>query len=383
MVKLAPAKIVALSDRLEVTGSVEPTRVARMASPVDGPVIACPVREGDRVRRGQLLARLGRGKGDDATAKAARAELSREELEFERIERLVKSGALPGEELDKTRGKVSEARARLARATERLGDYRIAAPWSGIVSRVHVAEGDFVAARTTLIDVLDPDSLVLRFAVPENRAAAINTDMAITVTLDAHPDQSFTGTVTRVYPEIDRQTHTRTAEGVLNGEVELVPGMFARIEVVIASVPNAVTIPEPALLRKGDKTIAFVVGPDNQAEQRRMKTGITDNALVQNVEGIAPGDRVAIAGHARLRDGMKVRVAGAGKSGKDKSGKDKSGKDKSDKDKSGKDKSGKDKSGKDKSGKDKSEQSASKGKGNKSADEPARPAASPGPGATP
>ncbi len=310
MVETARAEVLTLADRLELTGAVEPTRIARMASPVEGPVIACLVREGDRVRPGQFLARLGRTKGDDATAAFARAELEREDLELGRIEKLVKTGALPGEELDKARVKVSEARARLARATERLADYRIVAPWSGIVSKVHVAVGDFVSARTTLVELFDPDSLVLRFAVPEKKAALVRDAAAITITLDAYPGQALTGAVTRVYPEIDRRTHARVVEGTIEGDVVLVPGMFARLEVTLSSVPEAVAVPhESVLCQGGAETVVFVIKPGGLVERRLVKTGVEDAGRVQIVAGVKPGEQVAVAGHARLRDGMKVRLA--------------------------------------------------------------------------
>jgi membrane fusion protein (multidrug efflux system) len=289
-----------------------------MASPVEGPVIACPVREGDLVGAGQLLARLGRAEGDDATAASAQAELEREELELRRIERLVKTGALPGEQLDETRVRVSEARAKVARATERLGDYRIVAPWSGVVSRVHVAVGDFVSARSSLIELFDPGSLVLQFAVPEKRAASIHTGDVMKVTLDAYPEKAFTGRVTRVYPEIDRRTHTRTVEGTLEGDVVLAPGMFARLEVTLASAPEALAIPSAAVLpRENAAAVTFVVKQSGEVERRSVKTGIEDRGMIQVIEGIAPGERVAVAGHARLRDGMKVRLAGGGRAASD------------------------------------------------------------------
>ena len=309
MVETAKAEMLTLADRMELTGAVEPTRIARMASPVEGPVIACPVREGDRVRPGLLLARLGRAEGDNATAAFVRAELEREELELGRIEKLVKTGALPGEELDEARVKVSEARAGLARATERLADYRIVAPWSGIVSKVHVAVGDFVSARTTLVELFDPGSLVLRFAVPEKKAALVRDAATITVTLDAYPGQAFSGAVTRVYPEIDRRTHTRVVEGAIEGDVVLVPGMFARLELTLSSVPEAVAVPHASVLfQEGAKTVIFVIKPGGLVERRQVKTGIEDAGRVQIVAGVEPGEQVVVAGHARIRDGMKVRL---------------------------------------------------------------------------
>lgn len=310
MVKTTTAEVKPLTVRLELTGSIEPIRVARMASPVEGPVMACPVREGDRVRTGQLLARLGRTKGDDAAAASARAELQREELELDRVKELVETGALPGEELDETRVRVSEAQARLARAMEKLGDYRIAAPWNGLVSRVHVAVGDFVSARATLVELFDPESLVLRFAVPEDSAARVQHGASVAVELDAHPGRSFSAEVTRIYPEIDRRTHTRTVEADITGDVALFPGMFARLRLTLASVPEALAVPAVSVLRKDGRQVVFVIPPDNKAVQRIVETGIEDGDWVQILDGVARGERVAVAGHTRLRSGKKVRLAG-------------------------------------------------------------------------
>ncbi|MFO8071499.1 MAG: efflux RND transporter periplasmic adaptor subunit [Polyangia bacterium] len=308
-VKTAPVEARSLTERLELTGSITPTQIARMASPVDGPIIACPVREGDRVRPGQLLVRLGRTKGDDAVAASAKAELDREELELGRIEKLVKTGALPGEELEKARVKVSAAQARLARAMEKLGDYRLSAPWAGVVSRVNVAVGDFVSARETLVELFDPASLVLRFAVPEDAAARVQSGAVITVTLDAHSGRSFSARVTRIYPDIDSRTHTRTIEATIEDDVVLAPGMFARLQLILASIPEALTVPVEAVIRRDGKPIVFVIQGDTTVDQRPVEIGLEDDGHVQILAGVAKGEEVAVAGHNRLRDGKQVRVA--------------------------------------------------------------------------
>lgn len=312
-VRVALAERTTLAERLELTGSIEPTRAARMASPVEGPVVACPVREGDAVGAGDTLVLLGRMQGDDAVAASARAELEREELDAERIAELVESGALPGEDLDAARVRVSAAQARLARATETLGDYRITAPWEGVVSRLHVAEGDFVAPRTLLVVLFDPANLVLRFAVPESRAALLCEGAALEVTFDAHPGERYCGRIARVYPEIDRDTHARTAEAEIDAGPLLIPGMFARVELLLSERIDVVAVPQEALLeREGDMATVFVVTTEGRAERRRLKTDVEDGGRVEIVEGLREGERVAVAGHGRLRDGVAVRVVNEG-----------------------------------------------------------------------
>lgn len=319
MVQVAVAKTRPLAERLELTGVVEPTRVARMGSPAEGPIVACPVREGDHVRAGQLLAHLGRARGDDAAVSAARVELERERVELRRVERLVETGAIPADELDAAKVKVSAARARLANAAEKLGDYRIAAPWAGIVSKVHVAVGDFVSARDALIEVFDPESLLLRAAVPESASIRVSQATAVNVELDAHPGRILPGKVVRLYPEIDRRTFTRTIEVELEDDVVLVPGMFARLKLTLSSAPAAITVPVEAVLYREDAEPAvFVISDQGKAIRRRVKTGIEEPGLIQITAGLEAGEKVAVAGHGRLRDGMKVRRVGskAGKAGK-------------------------------------------------------------------
>jgi len=309
MVETVMVKERTLASRIDLTGSIEPTRLARMASPVEGPVMACPVREGDHVRAGQILAKLGRAKGDDASAASARADLDREELEEKRIEKLVQAGAVPGEELDRARVSVSRARAALARATERLGDYQVRAPWAGIVLSVPVAVGDFVPSMATLIEMFDPRSLVLRFAVPEDKAAVVGHDAAVKVFLDAYPGQNFDARVVRIYPDINRQTHTRTLEAEIDSDIKLFPGMFARLDVTLKTVPDTLCVPVEAVVRRDGKTLVFVIGDDATVEQRPVELGLEDDGYVQILAGVNQGEAVAIAGHNRLRDGKQVREA--------------------------------------------------------------------------
>uniref|UniRef100_UPI003592E94A efflux RND transporter periplasmic adaptor subunit n=1 Tax=Thiocapsa sp. TaxID=2024551 RepID=UPI003592E94A len=109
----------------------------------------------------------------------------------------------------------ARARAGLTQAQQAASDYVLKAPWPGIVARVHVADGKYVAPRTPLVDLFDPSSLVLRFQVPERHVFAIEQGDAIEARFDAFPERPFTLAITRVFPEIDRRLRTRTFEAAL------------------------------------------------------------------------------------------------------------------------------------------------------------------------
>lgn len=297
-----------LEETLTLTGTVEPARIARMASPVEGPVVWCKVREGDAVKSGQLLARIGRIRGDRAESASAGQELETARIELKRIEKLVSIGAIPGSELDQGRLNVGRAEAKLARAAEKLGDYRIIAPFAGTVSKLHAFEGDFVGARYVLMEIFDPSSLLLRFAVPEKTGLHINPDIPIEVALDAYPGKVFQGEIVRMFPEIDRKTGTRTIEAKLPEDIELIPGMFARITIKGKSLPEVMILPSKAVVHLTDeKGYLFVVEKGGLVKRRHVRTGMEVGESLQIIEGVEPGDKVVVSGHGGLGAAKKVR----------------------------------------------------------------------------
>lgn len=298
----------AITKTLDLTGSVAASRVARVASPSEGPVLNCRVREGDRVKRGEKILSIGRNKAAEAQVAAAQASLQEQEQELKRTEHLVRSGAIPGAQLDTVRSRFENAKAQLAKAREGAGDYSVEAPWDGIVSKVMVKDGDYVAPRAALVEMFDPGSLVIRFAVPEAQATDVGENMPVSAQLDAHPGRVFQGKITRVFPELDTRMRARTVEAVLGEPVQLAPGMFARLRILIKNIPDAITVPSEAVVvtPTGDR-LTFVI-EDGKAFRRKVETSIEEAGRIQIVKGIQAGDQVIVAGNEKLKDGTEIQV---------------------------------------------------------------------------
>jgi len=308
-VEMAP-----LSRTLELTGSATPTRQARLASPGEGPIQNCRVREGDRVKRGERLVTIGRSGAAAAQVTAATESLKEQQAELNRTKILVQSGAVPGSQLDTARAKYEGARALLAKAREMAGDYSVEAPWDGVVSKVLAKDGDFVAPRAPLVEMYDPHSLVIRLAVPEAQATEVFKGTPATVQLDAYPGKTFEGKVSLVYPELDTRMRTRTVEVTLGPPVALIAGMFARLKLTLQTETETVTLPGDAVLvlPNGEKA-AFVL-KDGKVQRRVVKTGLEAGGRVQIISGVQLGETVVTAGNEKLKDGMAVKVqGGAGK----------------------------------------------------------------------
>jgi multidrug efflux pump subunit AcrA (membrane-fusion protein) len=261
--------------------------------------------------------------------------------DIERIGKLVERGGLPGEAQEKARvtlvdlqsqlasaqqrlemlrsgptktaiavqeALVKEAEARLKWAQVKFAEGTIVAPFSGVVTKVHVRRGDLATLKSPLLELSDPSSLVIRFAVPEVFTAQVRTGMALEARLDAYPEKVFNGRVARVYPDIDRRIRTRTVEAKIAGIPGVMPGMFARLTLKLKQIDDAVVVPLAALITtpEGGKVV-FVV-KDGKALRRKVKTGIEASDRIQLLEGVNPGDKVIISGHKDLKDGMDVRV---------------------------------------------------------------------------
>lgn len=309
LVQAIPATRSLISMTLELTGSVEPYRVARLASPAEGPVVDLSVRESDQVSAGAQLLAIGRKGGVEALILSLQAELKKEKDNLDRTRQLVESTALPGEQLDQAKATYEKVHASLIKSEETARDYIITAPWPGVVSSVKVKEGEFVAPRAILIEIYDPSSLLVRAAIPEKHAAVVTEGMRVTVRLDAFSDRVVQGRIERVYPYLDSRLRTRTVEIVLEDGPELLPGMFARLSLSLKTVDDAVVVPADALVRTPKGQVIFVV-ENGKAVSRPVETGLEAEGRVEIISGLQPGEKVVIAGNDKLQHGVSVRLAG-------------------------------------------------------------------------
>jgi RND family efflux transporter MFP subunit len=312
-VKVETVETAELTKLMELTGSVTPTKTAKLASPAEGPVEVCKigdckVREGDSVKTGQKLFQIGRNQAGEAQLASARQALQEQTADLQRMEQLAEAGAIPGAQVDTVRSRHENAKAQLAKSLESHSDYSVTVPWDGIVAKVRVTEGEYVAPRAILAEIFDPKSLVVQFAVPEVQATEVAIGMAVLVELDAHPGKTLKAEITRVFPNLDEKTRTRAVEATLREKVELLPGMFARVRVVLARIAEAVSVPAYSLVATPDGgRVAFVV-EDGKAVRRKLETGLEVNGRVQILTGLQAGDKLIVAGQEKLKDGAMVKA---------------------------------------------------------------------------
>lgn len=312
-VKVETLQSAELTKIMELTGSVAPTRIAKLASPAEGPVEVCTigdckVREGDKVKKGQNLFQIGRNNAIEAQLVSARQALQEQGAELQRVEQLAEAGAIPGSQVDTARSRYENAKAQLAKSLESHADYSVKAPWDGIIAKIRVTEGEYVAPRAVLAEIFDPKSLVVQFAVPEARSTEVTTGMAVLLELDAHPGKTLKAEITRVFPNLEEKTRTRAVEATLREKIDLLPGMFARVKVILAQAADAITVPAYSLAPAPNGGFTAMVVEDGKAVRRKLDTGLEVNGRVQVLAGLKAGDKLIVAGQEKLKDGTAVKV---------------------------------------------------------------------------
>lgn len=296
---------------LELTGSVEAATIATLSSPAEGPVMELSVREGDRVEAGQMLLRIGRTSGTDAELAAAEEAWQTQKKEYERIRRLVEERAVAGEQLDMARAALERSSSQRSLAQQAARDFRIEAPWGGIVSRLHVAEGRYTAPRLPLLELFDPGSLLLRFQVPERHAFQLALGQSLTARFDAFSGQAIPLEISRAWPELDRRLRSRTFEAALPlDQYPFAPGQFVRISLLLERVEAAITIPATALvtLPKGQPGV-YVIDSEDKAQGRPVQIGGESQGQLWITQGLSAGDALVVEGQQNLKPGQMVRQA--------------------------------------------------------------------------
>lgn len=348
-----------LANALEIASEFVPYQEIDVHAKVSGYVKKLNVDWGTHVRQGQLLAVLDVPELEDQVSHdrasvqrslkdvdRAKEELVRDQSAYEvanltytRFHKVQKlnSGLVAQEEVDVAHGKdletaaaVSADQAGLAAAQEdlaanqsmlqrdeALANYsRITAPFAGVVTRVDAYTGALLPAGTSstkaalaLCHLSQNDPLRLVIPVPEQVVPDIHLGEAVQVKVPAL-NRNFIGKVSRVSDQIDLDTRTMHTEvEVANPRNEIVPGMYAYVDLPVRSANQALAVPIQAVVRSGpDQGTVLVVNRDNKIEQRTIRLGIETPNLAEVVSGLKDGERIVFGEQASYTPGEKVRI---------------------------------------------------------------------------
>lgn len=341
-IRVAPAVQRDVPFVLRTTARVDydERRIAHVSPRIPGRVAQVQAELGDDVKSGQRLATLDSiGLGEAKAAYlTARAEESVARKTREREERLFREKITSEQAVIEARGAHEKALAQL-RATEeklrllglskedirkvRYGDpkssvFPLTAPIDGRVVEKHLVAGELVSPDEKVFTVADLSQLWIWIDVYERDLARVHVDDTVQVTTQAYPGRTFEGHVAYVSDRVDPETRAARARmDIPNPEGLLKPGMFAEVVVTDPhgdSGRKAIAIPPSAVLRDGERHVAFVKEGERRYERRVLRIGAKTAELVEVIEGVAPGEEVVVEGAFLLKSEAAKEEMGGGHS---------------------------------------------------------------------
>ncbi len=222
---------------------------------------------------------------------------------------LVKKGASP-EDIKVVEAQVRQAQAALKIAETQLDNTIIRAPISGKVTSISVSPGEMVSAAIPLLVILDTSELYVRAGIAESDIASVQIGQQAEILIDAFPQKKFKGEIVTKGAAIDPTTKSVEIKiKIIEPEVEVPPGVFARVNILVKNNPEALIIPVTALTRKGDQLYVFVFNQGKGVvEKRAVVTGVTEGDRAEILEGVQEGEEIVVKGNLTLEDGDQVRV---------------------------------------------------------------------------
>ena len=313
-----------LARTLALTGTLTPLVEATVKAKVAGELVDVPVREGQSVARGQVLARIdqtevqARVAGRQADVEAARAQLVWAEKNRNQQKALLEKSFISQNAFDNIQSnydvaaaKLRAAEADLVVAQKSFGDSVLVAPFGGIVAERHAQAGERVPLDAKVVTVVDLARMELEGSVPAAAIGQARVGQKVLFRVDGFGDREFEGRIERINPATTAGSRSISVYAVIeNKDQNLRKGMFAQGALMLGTIPDALVIPASAVREEAGTTSVYAL-VDGAVRRKAVKTGPADAAgRVQVLEGLAAGDRIVRSNLGSLREGAAARLAG-------------------------------------------------------------------------
>jgi membrane fusion protein, multidrug efflux system len=338
-VELGAIKKGDLSAHLVVVGNLIGEQTVDIAPKTGGRVERVNVQLGDRVRRGQVLAKIedreiveqvrqavASQSVSKATIRQREADLRVAEVNFDRSKNLFERQLLAKQALDDAESKYLSAVAQLdlSKAQESQTDARleelrinlqntsVTSPVDGFVGKRNVDPGAMVSQNAPIASVVDISKLRMVANIVEKDLRMVSVGDSADVEVDAYPGETFRGRIARVAPVLDPSTRTATMEvEVPNVNYKLKPGMYARVNLTVEDRKNILIAPKNAVIDFESKRGVWMPSADNHAQFVPVELGIEDSDQIEIKAGLKEGDKIVTTGAAAVKNNDQLLIAGA------------------------------------------------------------------------
>jgi len=335
-VEMTTVELGNIEKTIQFFGNVAADQEIRVYCTIPNQITAINVEKGDKVEAGDLLAEIDTEKIRQAVTQAeaglesAQAQFESVDAEWQRIKTLYADNAISQSQYEAVKAQrnatgsgVKQMKAVLSTAKSQLQDTRITAPISGIISERNFEVGDLAVPQIPLFTVVKMDPVLVEVNVIERHINVITPGQKAWITVSGYPDTVFQGHIKQVNPTLNPMTRTAKAEiEVLNPNLNLRPGMFANVSVVIEEKFSVPVIPKYSIIEKtslnyeaGQLTTnkvkinrhVFVI-EDSIAVRRQITIGIEDRTRAEVVTGLIGAENIVLVGQHNLTDSARIDI---------------------------------------------------------------------------
>ncbi len=294
-----------VSQNNEYTATVEASNINNISPSTPNRIKSIMVDVGDHVTKGQALVTL-----DPTNVEQIKVRLNHAKIEYDRAVNLLEIGAGTQQAVDAAKTEVDALRSQYDNLLENT---TLKSPITGVVTARNYDPGDMTGGNPILtIGQLSPSVNVMIY-VTETDYAKIRVGMGVDVKFDVYPEESFAGTVRKVFPTVDPKTRTFGVEiSIANKNQKVKPGMFARVQINLGNSSHVV-VPDRAIVKQAGSGNKYVyVYHNGVVSFNKVELGQRIDDQYEVISGVSDGAYVVIAGQANLKDGAKVEVLNRG-----------------------------------------------------------------------
>lgn len=296
-----------IRDRINLPGVVEPWVKFDVIAEVRGEVIEKRMEKGTPVKQGDVIAGLDKSDYEIAL-QAAKAAYDTALASKNRVENLYAQQLASRSELDDITAQVERFKAEMDSARLNLARCTIRSPINGILNQLYIDKGQYVNVAAPIAEVIQMDRVKVSVGIPESDVSAVRTVEDYMVAFDALSGRVYPAKKYFLSIASDSQARLYKLElEIDNPAHEILPDMFARVDIVKKEVGDALSLPLYSIISLKDQDTVYVVN-DSTAHARKIQTGIQEGWQIQVTDGLKPGDRVIVVGHRRVSDGQPVNL---------------------------------------------------------------------------
>jgi len=296
------------SGSKKYVGTVEESVAVSLSFSLIGTVEEVFVQEGQRVRKGQLLAALNTATAENSY-QGSIAKLRQAQDAYDRLTKVHENGSLSDIKFVEVETGLQQAKAMAAIAKKNLDDCRLYSPRDGVIATRNIEAGSSVSPVQTAFKLVSVDKVFVKIPVPENEIGSIAEGQTAKVIVAALDNAVFSGKIEIKGVSANAMSHTYEAKiGIANPQSQIMPGMVCKVSLAGSDNAAEIIVPNSAVQISADGKRYVWLAKENIANRHFVKTGNLTDSGIAITEGLSAGDKLIVEGFQKLSEGMKIVV---------------------------------------------------------------------------